>query len=133
MRKVFDNILAVASLVPATRTSSGNGTAVDTRGYHDGMMVVSAGDIDLTTGDETYVFTVEESDDGSTGWAAISGVSVAITADNQVKEARLADLNGGTRKRYLRAVATLAGTTPSAPCVAHIVLGDGESAPAGNA
>lgn len=132
MRSVFDNILVQSSLVPATRTASANGTAVDTKGYSDGMLVVSAGDIDLASADETYVFTVEESDDGSTGWTAVSGISVAITADNQVKEARLADLNL-TRKRYLRAVLTVGGTTPSIPGVASIVLGRGASGAVGNA
>ena len=130
--KVFDNILVQASLVPATRTASANGTGVDTRGYHDGMVVISAGDIDLTTGDETYTFTVEESDDNST-FVAISGLSNTITADNQVKEIRLSDLNGGTRKRYLRVVLTAAGTTPSIPGAAFIVLGEGESNAVGNA
>lgn len=131
--KVFDNVLVQASLVPATRTANANGTAVDTKGYHNGMLVVTAGDIDLANADETYVVSVEESDDGSTGWAAISGVTATITADNQVKEARLADLNGGTRKRYLRAVLTVGGTTPSIPGAALIVLGEPESGAVGNA
>lgn len=132
MNSVFDNILVQASLVPATRTANANGTAVDTKGYSDGMLVVSAGDIDLASADETYVFTVEESDNGSTGWTAVSGISVAITADNQVKEARLADLNLA-RKRYLRAVLTVGGTTPSIPGEASIVLGRGASGAVGNA
>jgi len=132
MNSVFDNILCTASLVPATRTASANGTAVDTRGYSDGMIVVTAGDIDLANADETYTFTVEESEDGSTGWTAVSGISITITADNQTKEARLADLNL-TRDRYLRAVLTAAGTTPSIPGTAFFVLGRGASGAVGNA
>lgn len=128
MNAVFDNILCIPSLVPATRTADANGTAVDTRGFNDGMFVVAAGDIDLANADETYVVNVEESDDGSTGWTAVSGVSITITADNQTKETRLSELNL-TRKRYLRAVLDVGGTTPSIPGTAFFVLGRKDSGP----
>lgn len=131
--KVFDNILSVPSHVPAVITASANGVAVDTKGYHDAMLQVCVGDLDLASGNETYVVTAEESDDGSTGWAAISGVSIAMTADNTAKEARISNLNGGTRKRYLRAVATLAGTTPSMPLCTTFIMGEAESGAVGNA
>jgi len=130
--KVFDNIAVVASLVPATRTADANGVAVDTQGYTDGMLQVIAGDIDLANADETYAVTVEESDDGSTGWVAVSGASTTVTADNQLKEIRLAELNL-TRKRYLRAVLDVGGTTPSIPGTAVFVLGGKARGPVGNA
>ncbi len=122
MRSIYDAIKFLVSLVPATRTASGNGTAVDTMGYSTAALVVQAGDIDTADGNETYAFSVEESDDGSTGWAAVSGASTTITADNQTKLVRVEGL-GTSRKRYLRAVATLAGTTPSAPSTAIFALG----------
>lgn len=129
--KVFDNILVQASLVPATRTADANGTGVDTKGYSDGMLVVAVGDIDLASADETYVVNLEESDDNSS-FAAVAGFSITITADNQVKELRVPDLNV-TRKRYLRAVLDVGGTTPSIPGTAFFVLGGGASNPVGNA
>lgn len=131
MQKVFDNILIVPSLVPAVRTADANGTGVDTKGYSDGMLVACVGDIDLADGNETYVVNLEESDDNSS-FAAVSGISITITADNQHKEARIADLNL-TRKRYLRAVLDVGGTSPSAPIYAAIVLGGAASLPVGNA
>lgn len=129
--KVFDNILVVPSLVPATRTADANGTGVDTKGYNDAMLVVSVGDIDLADTNETYAVNLEESDDNSS-FSAVSGFSITITADNQCKELRIPDLNL-TRKRYLRAVLDVGGTTPSIPGEAFFVLGEPFQAPVGNA
>lgn len=131
MSKVFDNILVVASLVPATRTADANGTGVDTKGFNDAMMVVTVGDIDLANADETYVVNLEESDDNST-FTAVSGFTITITADNTTKELRIPDLNL-TRKRYLRAVLDVGGTSPSIPGTAFFVLGEPFSGPVGNA
>lgn len=132
MKKVFDNIATFLSVVPAVITASANGSAVDTKGYTDGMVQIIAGAIDLTSGNETYVFTVEESDDGSTGWTAVSGLTSSVTANNQLKELRLAELNLA-RKRYLRVVATLGGTTPSFAGTAVIIAGNPIQGPVLNA
>lgn len=132
MKKVFDNIAIFQSVVPAVITASANGSSVDTKGYNDGMVQIIAGAIDLTSANETYVFTVEESDDGSTGWVAVSGLTSSVTANNQLKELRLADLNLA-RKRYLRVVATLGGTTPSFAGAAVLVLGNPMQGPVANA
>lgn len=123
MKSVYDNIKFLASLVPATRTASANGNAVDTTGFGSAALTISAGDIDTTSGDETYAFKVQESADGSTGWADISGATAAITADSTVALIRLEGLNTGDRQRYVRAVLTAAGTTPSIPCSAVFALG----------
>lgn len=122
MKNVYDNIKVLASLVPASRTASANGTGVDTQGYENGMVVVSAGDIDLTTGDETYAFKVQDSADNST-FADVSGLTTTVTADNDVKLIRLTGL-GANIRRYVRVVATLAGTTPICPVEAFVLLGN---------
>lgn len=126
MSKLFDNVKVLASLVPAVRTADANGTGVDTQGYDNGMMVVSVGDIDLANADETYVVKVEESDDNSS--FSDTGLSVTITADNEVDQVRLAELNVA-RKRYLRAVLDVGGTTPSCPVSALFLLGGKYSGP----
>lgn len=128
MDNVYDNVKFLASLVPAVRTADANGTGVDTQGYSQGAVIISAGDIDLTTGDETYAFTVEESDDNSSWSAAISGLTASVTADNQVKLIRLSNLNT-TRKRYLRCSLDVGGTTPSIPVSAVFALGSPVSGP----
>lgn len=127
MRKLYDNLKVAASLVPAVRTADADGTGVDTQGYTDGMLVVSVGDIDLASTDETYVIELEESDDNST-FTDVTGFDVTITADNEVDHVRIPELNV-TRKRYLRAVLNVGGTTPSIPVAAVFLLGGGASGP----
>ena len=132
MKSIYDAVKPVASLVSATRTASANGSAVDTLGYNDAAVVIQAGDIDLANADETYAFSVEESADGSTSWTAISGATNTVTADNQTKVIRVGGLGIGTRKRYLRAVLTAGGTTPSIPCSVVFLLGNAFRVPVGN-
>lgn len=123
MKSLHDAIKFLASLVPNALTADTNGEAVDTQGFGSGVLVVSAGDIDTTDGDETYVFSVEESEDGSTDWSPIEGATTEITEDNEVALVRLEGLNTGSRKRYFRAVLNVEGTSPSIPCSAVFALG----------
>lgn len=119
MRKLFDNVKVLQSLVSAVRTADTNGTGVDTQGYEDAMLVVPVGDIDLASADESYVVKVEESNDNSVFTATT--ITATVTADNQVAVARIAELNVA-RKRYLRAVLDVGGTTPSIPMSALFLL-----------
>lgn len=128
METLYANVKAYASLVPAVRTADANGSGVDTLGFSDGMALISVGDLDLASGDETYAFTVEESDDNSSFTAAISGLTASATADNQVKVIALKNLNT-TRKRYLRISLDVGGTTPSCPVAALILLTGAYSGP----
>lgn len=128
--KLFDNIKAIASIVAAVYTADQNGTGVDTQGYRDGMLVVQAGNIDTASTDETYVVELEESDDNST-WSDVADVTVTITADNQTGVVRVPELNVA-RKRYLRAVLNVGGTTPSFPGTAVFLLGESYAGPVNN-
>lgn len=128
---VAENIKPVASLVPAVRTANANGSAVDTMGYDNVEVVVSAGDIDLTDADETYAVKVQEGAQSTLSDAAdIPGASVTITTDNQLKTIRIVGLGTGSRKRYMRAVLTVGGTTPSIPLDVIFNLGRAHSNPA---
>lgn len=127
MRHLYDNVKGVASIVPAVYTADQNGTGVDTRGYENAVLLVNAGNIDTANADETYVVELEESDDNST-FTDVATISVTITADNQVGVARIPNLNT-TRKRYLRAVLNVGGTTPSFPGGAVFLLAGGDSGP----
>ena len=123
MKSVYDNTKFLASLVSAVRTTTTSGSAVDSKGFGSGALTVSAGAIFLGASDETYVFSVEESADGSTGWTAIPNATVSVLANNDVKLIRLEGLNVGARKRYLRSTVTVAGTTPSIACSAVFAFG----------
>jgi len=124
MHSVQDEIKVLASLVPATRTASANGTAIDTMGYQSLQAVILAGDIDLASGNETYDFKIQEATDSAfTTPVDISGATASVTADNDVKVIRVDGLGTGARLRYMRVVATLGGTTPSWPGAAVFNLG----------
>ncbi len=123
MKSVYDAIKFLASFVPNARTASEDGGAVDTVGFGSAALVISAGTVDTADGDESYVFHVEESDDGSTGWEPISDTEVEITETDEVGLIRLEGLNTGDRKRYLRASLVVGGTTPSIACSAVFALG----------
>lgn len=131
MKTVADNIKSIASLVPATRTSNTDGSVVDTMGFDNLEVVISAGDIDLADGNETYAVKVQEGAASNLSDAAdITGASVTVTADNQLKTIRIIGLGTGNRKRYMRAVLTVGGTTPSIPLASIFNLGRSHSSPA---
>lgn len=85
-----------------------NGAGIDTMGYHQALIVVSAGDIDTSLD----VKVQESSDDGSSdAYADITGAAITqilAAADNVVAVGRI-NLNG--TERYIRVVGTSAGTT----------------------
>lgn len=125
MRTIGEAIKAVTTIVPAVYTATTSSEIiVDTAGFDNACFVITAGDIDLTSANETYTFAVRESDnsDGSSS-SAITDASVTITADNQTKKIQVSGLGTGSRKRYMFVRATLAGTTPSCPCTAVALLG----------
>lgn len=111
-------LAAKQSLVPATRTASGNGTGVDCKDY-DGQVfaVCSTGAVSGTT--PTLNWTLEESTDDSTYTAlALVGTAAAqVTASNNIQV-----LQATRTKRYVRAVATIGGTTPSFASEAFLLL-----------
>lgn len=130
MRKLFDNISAQQSLVAEAYTAATTGAnVIDTQGYTDGMLVVAAGDITCTTGDEYRVKVYEC--DTSTGTFTDSGIYVSYTgatgtaagqnaAASQV--ARLTELNL-TRKRFLRVDLAMTATTTAWEGSGVILLG----------
>lgn len=122
MRKLLDNTKISYSIAPVVSTESVNGTGVDTQGYSDAMLIVAAGTIDTASTNETYSYSIEHSDDNSS-FSAVSGATTTITASNTTKVVRLAELNV-TIKRYVRAVLTAAGTTPSIAHTAIFALGE---------
>lgn len=123
MRKLLDSIKAAFSFRPAAVTATANGTSVDTLGYFDGMAVLEVGAVTGTS--PTLDVKVQESDDNST-WSDTGITFTQVTAANNSQAKRLAELNL-TRKRYLRGVATIAGTTPNFTFGLELLLGDGYS------
>ena len=121
MRDIKNNLDGVSSIGPASYTASTNGSGVDVRDFDGAMVVFQAGTADTGNGDETYTPSVEESDDNSSFSAVaasdLEGALVNMTA-NSVQRA---GYKGA--KRYVRAVLTLGGTTPSINASALVVRG----------
>jgi len=121
MRDIKNNLDGVSSIDPASYTASTNGSGVDVRDFDGAMVVFQAGTADTGNGDETYTPSVEESDDNSSFSAVaasdLEGALVNMTA-NSVQRA---GYKGA--KRYVRAVLTLGGTTPSINASALVVRG----------
>lgn len=122
MHSIYDAVKSVVSLVPAVRTSSANGTGIDILAYNSAKLVFQAGATDFTSTDETYAIKVQESADNST-FTDISGATGSVTAANDTVQIRLDGLNRGSAKRYIRAVITIGGTSPSCACSAVFELG----------
>jgi hypothetical protein len=121
MRKLYDNVRAVFGFRPAAVTATTNGAAIDTLGFDDGMVVLEVGAVTGTS--PTLAVSFEESDDGVTGWTAIPGAAfTTVTAANQSQVRRLAELNVA-RRRFIRPVATLGGTSPNFTFAVEFLLG----------
>jgi len=126
---IKSDITVALSLPPASRTAgAANGTAVNLRNYHAAAVVFTVGAL----GGGTATPSIEESADGSTGWAAIaagrlSGTLAAISADS-VLVIGLTDIAGIT-KSFVRPVITVAGGSGTL-CSASVIRGEPQHGPA---
>lgn len=127
MRSVYDAIKAKFSQRPAALTATTNGTGVDTLGYTSAMVVLEVGAVSGTS--PTLDVKVQESADNSTFTDVTGATFTQVTAANNSQVLRVDGL-GTARKRYLRAVATIGGTSPSFTLAAEILLGRAYQEPA---
>lgn len=117
------------SILPGTVTATTNGASVDTLGYDSFSLLVQLAAIGGTA--PSYAFKLQTSADGSTNWldldasAYIGGAApAALTANGQLFiGVQSATGAGQSPLRYLRAVVTVTGTTPTAALFAEIILG----------
>lgn len=101
MKSVYDNIKFKLSLAPQNYGGFMQGNAVDSQGFSSGVLAVSIGSFGMG---QTYMFNVEESQDGTSGWTQIPNTTLTIVDPETTQVLRLEGLNTGNRKRYLRAV-----------------------------
>ncbi len=127
---LYNKVLARLSLPVALRSANAtvNGTAVDRAdptggydGFNSAMAVVVAG----TITDGTHTVTIQDSDDGSTGWVNAAaehtqGSAVITSTDDNV----VFEIGYTGPKRYLRLSVTTAGATTGGTFGGVIVLGD---------
>ena len=121
MRDIKNNLDGVSSIDPASTTATTNGSGVDLRDYDGAMMMFQAGTADTGNGDETYTPGVEESDDNSSYSAVAASDLEGALANMTANSVQRIGYKGA--KRYIRAVLTLGGTTPSINASAVVVRG----------
>lgn len=131
MKNVGSLIKVVTSHAP--KTSAGetiNGSAVDRQDFLSCVLAARAGAATGTPTSFTFNAKLQDSADGSTGWADITGGAVAaISADNGEKHV---NVNLSSAKRYLRVVSVIAftgGTSPALPVQTDVVLGGAQITP----
>lgn len=93
----------------AARTATGQGSAVDIRDVEGDLAIVL--DSGAGSGDMTLDAKLQDSADGSTGWADVSGAAFTQVTTAASQQKIVVDTNAV--KRYVRAAYTIAGTTPS--------------------
>lgn len=113
-----------ASLRPAARTASANGSGVDLANYNSVAVQINAG----TITDGTHTPKLQESDDNSSfsdvAAADLQG-SFAAIATNTDQEVGYIGI-----KRYVRAVSTVAGATTGGVYSINILRGHPRNVPA---
>ena len=111
---------SVLSLLdPADRSATVNGSAADILDYegHVAAILQSAAGTGTTP---TLDVKLQDSADGSTGWADIAGAAFTQVT-NAAPSAQAVKFNASAARRHIRAVATVGGTTPSFACAVSLV------------
>jgi hypothetical protein len=140
MRDIVNNISATHTVGPAVLNATTNGAAVDLRGFNSAAVLVEVGVGGITfTGTNKVDFVLQDSDDGSTGWAAVAAnYIVGVTAANGIIRSLTAahaapsvvEVGYIGPKRYIRVVPTFAGTHGTGtPMAVAVVRGHPTTAP----
>ena len=113
MRNSIESIAPRMSVAPMAISTAENGTSIDRLGFESCIVGVGVGATSGSPTSFTVDAKVQDSADGSTGWADITGAAMTqIVSTNSVGKIAL-DLRGA--KRYIRVVVTpgfTGGTSP---------------------
>ena len=113
------NYKYVSLIRPQVATSTVTGTGVDTMGYGDDAVITLDLGAALTT-TETCDVTIQTSPDNATWTTRTTFTQLLGTSDNKAAAGKLV-LDAASR-RYVRAVATIAGDTPSFAIAVGLVI-----------
>jgi hypothetical protein len=131
MYNLYDLMAAKRTISPATRgNGTVNGTAVDrasTGGSDGSLVVIQTG----TITDGSHAVAIEDSDDGSTGWASIPAGQLQGSAPTVVSadDDKLYEIGVLSSKRYLRVSVTTTGATTGGIVGALVILGESRNVP----
>jgi hypothetical protein len=114
INKVNLSQLAPCDVVSSTIT----GSAVDIRELEGDVLFTQFSD--ATNGaNVTLDGKIQDSADGSTGWADVSGATFTQVDNTAGGAMEQISVPANSMERYVRYVGTIAGTTPSFACGAH--------------
>lgn len=132
MNDVGAYVKPVIGNVPvASAAATLNGSSIDRSGYHSCVLFAQSGAATGSPTAQTLDAKIQDSDDGSTGWADVTGA--AITQNTAVNSSAKKSVNLQAVKRYTRVVATVAftaGTSPTLGVSTAVVLGGARELPA---
>lgn len=130
MHNLYDSLSVVKTLEPnvVNNDTDGTGVAVDLAGYETAMMVFEVGASGDTLSGSVYLdLILQESADGSTGWAAPAAADVennSVRIDDPAEDSVVVKVGYKGEKRYIRAFVDTTGThTNGTPIGACVVLG----------
>ncbi|WP_172332220.1 hypothetical protein [Mangrovicoccus sp. HB161399] len=127
MRDLFNNIGTNLAMAPAVQTAAATGPAIDLQGAGRIAFAVSTGAI---VGSGDFGVTLQDSDDGSTGWADVAAADLQTNAPATLEESGAYRLGYLGDKRFVRLSLTMAGGT-SIAAGAVAVLGSTLDRPVG--
>jgi hypothetical protein len=116
-----DNLQVKNVLPVAAVTASANGSAIDLQELSGQVAAMADVSAPVAGSSPTMDLKLQDSADGSTGWADVSGgafVQVTSAASNQKLS-----LNKDSLKRYVRVVKTIGGTSSPQYLVSVKILG----------
>lgn len=130
--------VAAGNVPAAVAAGTRNSAAIDRLGYQSCKLATQTGATSGTPTSFTVNAKVQDSADGSTGWADYvppRGVAAdaAITALAAASAVGTKDIDLSSAKRYVRVVevtAFVGGTAPTVGCVSELVLGGADFLPA---
>ncbi|MDS9467939.1 hypothetical protein RGQ15_10215 [Paracoccus sp. MBLB3053] len=118
MRDLYSNIAAFQALAPAVQTAAAQGPAIDLLGAGRVAFVVNTGAI---AGSGDFGATLQESDDGSTGWTAVAADEMDSNAPATLAATSVYRLGYRGYKRYVRFSLTRASGTSIAAGATAII------------
>jgi hypothetical protein len=131
VNKDFDKSIAVAhSIVPAAKTATATGSAVDLVGFDAAVAVISSGVIT----DGTHTPKLQESDASGSGFADVaagdlSGAFTAMATGGGNGGSAIQEVGYLGAKRYIKVVVTVSGATTGGVYGASIVKGKPRTLP----
>lgn len=132
-RDVGGNVALVGGPDPFVAAGTQNGAAINRLSYGNAQSCVlfaQAGAASGSPTSKTFDVKIQDSSDGSTGWADVSGAAVTqITADSAEG---YKDVDLSAAKQYIRVVAVMAlsgGSSPEWPVSCSVVLGGADTLP----